>query len=113
MREYERTDKLSENRLPQYAYAIPYESLEKALAGKRSESRYYRLLNGNWDFAYFHRDIDVPDNPTDTKFDSAIPVPSCWQMHGYELPLYSNLNYPHPVDPPYVPDENPWRRLPY
>lgn len=65
MREYEHTDKLSENRLPQYAYAIPYESLEKALAGKRSESRYYRLLNGNWDFAYFHRDIDVPDNPTD------------------------------------------------
>lgn len=107
MREYEHTDKLSENRLPQYAYAIPYESLEKALAGKCSESRYYRLLNGTWDFAYFHRDIDVPDNPTDTKFDSAIPVPSCWQMHGYELPLYSNLNYPHPVDPPYVPDENP------
>ena len=34
-------------------------------------------------------------------------MPSCWQMHGYEKPWYTNVNYPHPVDPPYVPDENP------
>lgn len=107
MREYERTDRISDNRLPQKAYAIPYESLEKALAFDRHQSAYYRLLNGIWDFAYFPRELDVPENPADTVFNDTQPVPSCWQMHGYEFPYYMNLNYPHPVDPPYVPDENP------
>ena len=40
MREYERTDRISDNRLPQRAYAIPYESLEKALAVDRHQSAY-------------------------------------------------------------------------
>lgn len=36
-----------------------------------------------------------------------IPVPSCWQMHGYDRHQYTNIRYPIPLDPPYVPDENP------
>ena len=55
MRDYERLDKLSENRLPQRAYYIPYDSLEKALAGDKNQSAYYRLLNGDWDFRYYDR----------------------------------------------------------
>ncbi|MBQ2614415.1 MAG: glycoside hydrolase family 2 [Clostridia bacterium] len=106
MRFYEDLTKRSENRMPQRASYIPYESLEKALAGKKEESKYYTCLNGDWDFAFYERDIDVPDITEITKWDK-IPVPSCWQMHGYEFPHYTNLNYPHPVDPPYVPDENP------
>lgn len=62
------------------------------------------LLNGEWDFAYFDRDIDVPE--TIEKWDK-IPVPSCWQILGYENPNYTDYNYPYPVDPPYVPDNNP------
>lgn len=107
MREYERIDKTGANRLPARAYAIPYESLEKALAFDRRQSAYYRPLNGVWDFAYFSREQDAPENPADALFRAALPVPSCWQMHGYEFPLYTNINYPYPVDPPYVPDENP------
>lgn len=34
-------------------------------------------------------------------------VPSNWQMHGYDRPIYTNIVYPFPVDPPYVPSENP------
>ncbi len=37
----------------------------------------------------------------------SIPVPSCWQNHGYGRHMYTNVRYPFPVDPPYVPDENP------
>ena len=62
------------------------------------------LLNGQWRFAYFSCDIDVPQ--TITQWDQ-IPVPSCWQLHGYENPNYTNINYPYPCDPPYVPDGNP------
>ena len=92
MRQYENPERTSENRCAPRSYYIP---------GGVSE---YQLLNGTWNFAYFDRDIDVPE-----QIDSwdTIPVPSCWQLHGYENPNYSNINYPYPCDPPYVPDDNP------
>ncbi len=107
MRFYEKLDLISENRLPQRAYYIPYESEEKALVGNRQDSAYYRLLNGEWDFRYYPCDADLPCDLTAIDAWDTIPVPSCWQMHGYEAPYYTNVNYPYPVDPPYVPDVNP------
>ena len=91
MRPYENPLKTSENRMPPRSYYIP---------GGISE---YMLLNGQWDFAYFDRDIDVPEQIE--KWDK-IPVPSCWQLEGYGHPNYTNTNYPYPCDPPYVPDDN-------
>ena len=104
MRIYESYEKFSENREPQRAYYIPYDSLEKALKGDKTKSNYYKLLNGNWNFAFFTRDIDVPE---DVVFTDTTPVPSCWQAQGYEKPGYTNMMYPHPIDAPYVPDDNP------
>ena len=104
MRSYENFKTTNENREPQRSYYIPYDTLEKALEGKKENSAYYRLLNGRWNFAYFKRDIDVPE--TIIAWDT-VPVPSCWQTLGYENPGYTNVNYPHPVDAPYVPDDNP------
>lgn len=92
MRIYENVLKTSENRLPQRAYYIP--------KGKSE----YKLLNGEWRFSYYTRDIDVPESID--KWDT-ISVPSCWQALGYENPNYTNINYPYPYDPPYVPDDNP------
>jgi len=104
MRSYENLNLIQENREPQRSYYIPYDTLEKALEGNKEKSEYYKLLNGQWDFAYFKRDIDVPE--VITKWNK-IPVPSNWQMHGYDAPYYTNVNYPYPVDAPYVPDDNP------
>ncbi len=92
MRHYENPGNTSENRLSPRSYYIP---------GGVSK---YQLLNGEWKFAYFKRDIDVPK--VIEKWDK-IPVPSCWQLLGYENPNYTNINYPYPCDPPYVPDDNP------
>ncbi len=92
MRFYENPKQTSENRLAPKAYYVP--------SGKSE----YTLLNGTWNFAYFEKDIDVPE--VIEKWDT-IPVPSCWQLHGYENPNYTNRNYPYPCDPPYVPDDNP------
>lgn len=92
MRIYENRRLTSQNRLSPRSHYIP---------GGKSE---YTLLNGTWDFAYFQRDIDVPDKIL--AWDK-IPVPSCWQIHGYDNPNYTNVNYPYPCDPPYVPDDNP------
>lgn len=92
MRYYENLAKISENRLPQRSYYIP------------ENEGAYTLLNGIWRFHYYPLDIDVEENIT--QWDE-IPVPSCWQLLGYEDPNYSDIEYPYPVDPPYVPDENP------
>ena len=104
MRKYESLDLLHENTLAPRTHYIPYESLEKALRGKKEESAYYRCLNGIWDFRYFERDVDCP-----AKIDTweTIKVPGCWQSQGYEKPYYTNNEYPYPVDPPFVPDDNP------
>lgn len=104
MRKYEDISRIHENTLPPRAHYIPYDSLEKALAGNKADSAYYTLLNGEWDFRYYSRDIDCPEHITDW---DKVQVPSCWQMTGYEKPYYTNVNYPYPVDPPYVPDDNP------
>ena len=65
MRQYENPQFFQENCEPQRAYYIPYDTMEKALAGKKEESAYYRCLNGEWKFRFFARDIDVPEEITD------------------------------------------------
>jgi len=90
MRTYEDLNYLQENRLKQRAYYIP-----------ENEGGYVSL-NGEWEFAFYERDYD--DAPART---GTIDVPSCWQSGGYEAPYYTNVIYPYPVDPPYVPMDNP------
>lgn len=92
MRFYENPQKTSENRLAPRSFYIP--------EGKSE----YMLLNGTWRFKFYPLDIDVEKGITE--WDS-IEVPSCWQLKGYENPNYCNVNYPYPVDQPYVQDENP------
>ncbi len=104
---YERPDSFFENRERQRSYYIPYDSLQSALAGKRELSPYYKLLNGVWEFGYFEREDEISENMDSVILPDQIPVPSCWQIHGYDHHQYCDTNYPFPVDPPYVPDDNP------
>ncbi len=90
MRFYENLLHIKENRMPQRAYYIPED-------GQIS-------LNGEWNFKFY--DADFKEEKSIDQWDK-IPVPSCWQLHGYDSPNYTNKNYPYPIDPPYVPDENP------
>ncbi len=92
MRIYENPQKTSENRLKPRSYYIP-EGVSN-----------YTLLNGQWKFKYFDKDIDYV---SDIKDWDTIPVPSCWQLYGYDNPNYTNICYPFPCDQPYVPDDNP------
>lgn len=94
MRYYENLQKTSENRLPQRAFYIP------------EGEAVYSLLNGDWRF-YYNKNGDAVDCAGIIKKWDKVKVPSTWQNTGYENPNYSNINYPYPVDPPYVPMENP------
>ncbi len=109
--EWQDPEILSVNRLPQRAYYIPYSNLERALGRQKTQSERYQLLNGAWSFQYFHRFFDLPEDITAKNYEltrmGTIPVPSCWQMYGYDVPQYTNVQYPYPVDPPHVPNDNP------
>ncbi len=102
---------LQVNREKPRSYFIPYSTEKEALCDIKSCSPYYKLLNGNWNFIYFDRFIDVPEDiaePANYGYDwEEIPVPSNWQMYGYDIPHYTNINYPFSVDLPYVPNDNP------
>jgi beta-galactosidase len=67
-------------------------------------------LNGQWRFRYAER-ADLPVDFAEPGFSdgtwSTIAVPSHWQLQGHGAPAYTNVQYPFPVDPPHVPDENP------
>ena len=109
--DWQNPEVLSVNREKERAYFIPYADKETAIEGIKQLSPYYKLLNGDWAFSYYDRYIDVPQDiyNIDVCIDEwdKIPVPSNWQTYGYDIPYYTNVNYPYPVDPPYVPDENP------
>ncbi len=102
---------LSRNRVPAHAHFIPFSDEPSALTLERAASDRFRLLNGDWKFFYSTNPVDLPDNFYATSFDAStwdtLPVPSNWQMHGYGIPHYTNVNFPIPADPPYVPQENP------
>ena len=102
---------LQRDREPARATLVPYADTETALAGERGASPYFKLLNGDWQFFYAPSPADVPSDFKGVEHDPAgwttIPVPSNWQMHGFGIPVYTNVAYPYPVDPPRVPRQNP------
>lgn len=91
------------------AYYIPWENRESALAkAPRSESNRFQLLNGEWDFQFYSMLDEIPEWEHMHEGEwASIPVPSVWQMHGYDSHQYTNTKYPFPYDPPFVPKENP------
>ncbi len=93
------------------SYYIPFEGGENNFSKSREASKRVTMLNGEWSFKYFESREDVPEDIFDTKENISswdkIPVPSCWQLHGYDQIQYVNVNYPMPCDPPYVPRKNP------
>lgn len=68
-------------------------------------------LNGQWKFHYSQSLAQAPNGIEEEHFDDSdwdvLPVPSSWNFHGYGQPAYTNSQYPFPVDPPFVPTENP------
>ncbi|MCH5209591.1 MAG: beta-galactosidase [Oscillospiraceae bacterium] len=94
------------NTEPMRAYYNIYSNTEQARKGNEDRKQ---LLNGDWDFMYYKCIDDVPDGfiNGDTDGFEKIPVPSCWQMIGFDSHQYTNTRYPFPFNPPYVPYENP------
>ena len=92
--------------LPKHCYFIPFAPGEDSFSARENSSR-FKLLNGEWDFRYYDSIIDMEDDFTVLPGSEKMPVPSNWQLHGHDKPQYTNIAYPIPYDPPYVPDDIP------
>lgn len=111
MKDWENQILTSINKQPYRAYAPFFTDKNQAIYGSESNSQFFKLLNGSWKFAYFPAPEAVPENFFQEDFGCSkwddITVPGNWQMQGYGHPHYTNMIYPFPVNPPFVPSENP------
>ena len=97
---------------PNRSYYVPYTDAKTALVGEREQSgAFYKLSGNNWKFRYFESYDDIPDMllyyDADIRGFDEIPVPSNWQLNGYDKPQYLNTRFAVPVDMPNVPPQNP------
>lgn len=110
LRDWENPKVVERNKEPGHATLLPYPDEASAAAGGRS-TPWVRLLNGEWKFRLVDRPELVPErffapDFADGEWDT-IPVPSNWQLQGYDRPIYTNVQYPFPPDEPRVPEDNP------
>ena len=108
---YEDLNVLHKNTMPNRAYYIPASSRLENPVEERESSDRFTLLSGEWKFQYFDSIYDAKEEffaeGFDTrKFDTVI-VPGVWQGYGYDCHQYTNIRYPFPMDPPFVPHKNP------
>jgi len=84
---------------------------DEATARANRDPLYGKNLDGKWKFSFKETIASVPPDfyVTETQDEewNTIPVPSNWQMHGYDKPLYTNIKYPFPCLPPEIPENNP------
>ena len=110
-RYYENLSILHENTMPARAYYIPASKRMDDLVEHREHSDRIQFLNGIWKFKYFESIYDVTEAFYEEEFcteDFAdTKVPGLWQMDGYDNHQYTNIRYPFPFDPPFVPQDIP------
>lgn len=108
---YENLHILHENTMPNRNYYIPAEKAYSTPLDARDHSDRVQFLNGIWKFRYYDSIYKLQDEFYSEGYDISgfddIPVPSVWQMHGYDYHQYTNVRYPFAFDPPYVPKDNP------
>ncbi len=109
--DWENIEVLQRNRLKPRASFFSYKNKPTALSYERGDSQGFLLLNGNWKFHYANSPLESPSDFYKEEYSTdhwgSITVPSHWQLNGYGKPHYTNVQYPFPVEPPYIPSENP------
>ena len=110
--DWENPNILGRNKEPYHCTLLPYPDVESARTGRRDASPYHQSLNGVWKFHWVGKPDDRPRDFYKPEIDVSdwddIPVPSVWQLEGYGIPIYTNVRYPFPADPPRIPhDYNP------
>ena len=95
------------NRLPAHAPLRSFQGEDNARAGMAGSRTLSLMGNGSFVFLIGQRMFLHPWLTQDSEDADSIEVPSNWQLQGYDKPIYTNVKYPFPVDPPHVPTDNP------
>lgn len=108
-RDWQRPEVFERNRLAAHSALAAYHCAEAARL--QLPSNHVLSINGDWRFALFAQPELVPDTFPQSDFDDGdwtlMQVPSNWQLQGFDKPIYTNIKYPFPCNPPLVPEQNP------
>ncbi|GAB3637312.1 beta-galactosidase LacZ [Hymenobacter arcticus] len=104
--EWENPLLFEQNKEPARASFMLYDAPADVAAADPTRSPYYQSLNGPWKFSYVGRPADKPLDFARPDFDDAawktIAVPSNWEIQGFGVPIYTNITYPFPRNPPFI-----------
>lgn len=107
--DWENPNKIQENKEEAHATLYPYSTVKQALTFNPDSSEFYQNLNGQWLFHWSKNPASRPLNFFEDGFDrsnwDSIPVPSNWELQGYDIPIYVNIPYEWTKNPkpPIVP----------
>jgi len=110
--EWENPEIFGINKEATRATALPYSNVTQAIADVYSGSPYYQSLDGIWKFNWHKKPADKPEGFYKENYDVSrwdnIKVPGNWEIQGFGVPIYTNITYPFPKNPPYIyHDDNP------
>ncbi len=110
--DWENPEVFALGREPVRATAYPYATVDQAIVGKPADSPWFKSLDGVWKFSFSPAPAGKPADFYMPGYDTSgwadIKVPSNWELEGYGTPIYTNIIYPYPCNPPYIPhDDNP------
>ncbi|KAA6299868.1 MAG: Beta-galactosidase, partial [Candidatus Ordinivivax streblomastigis] len=104
--EWENPEIFEINKESTRATALPYSNESQAIADVYANSPYYQSLDGTWKFDWHQCPADKPEGFFQEGYDTSkwgtIQVPGNWEIQGYGTPIYTNITYPHPKNPPYI-----------
>lgn len=99
------------NKEKPHATFLPFSNAADVKRDDYSTSAFYQSLNGAWRFTYAEKYAFRPVNFYEPRYDdsrwSDIQVPSNWELKGFGIPIYTNITYPHPKNPPFIGENNP------
>ena len=108
---YEDLNVMHDKTMPARAYYIPASVRMDDLVEHRESSDRFQMLSGEWKFQYYNSIYDVKESFYEKGYDVSgfdhVTVTGVWQMDGYDTHQYTNIRYPFPFDPPYVPQDIP------
>jgi len=109
--DWENPEMIGRNKEPAHCTNFPFSNYSQAVQGTREGSLFFQSLNGSWKFNWVKKPEDRPVDFYKLDFDVSqwdkIPVPGTWQLYGYGIPIYTNVDYPFEiVNPPYIPHDN-------
>lgn len=105
-RDWENPEVFAINKEKPRATFLPYPDAKLAAQDDYSASPYFMSLDGTWKFHWVAKPSEAPTDFYKENYDVSkwtdMPVPGNWEFNGFGIPIYTNVIYPFPTNPPYV-----------